>query len=88
VAASDRFELLTPAQLSIICFRRSAPTEEETEALNAALVEGLLASGEGFVSSTRVGGRYALRLCLVNHATAVDDVDRVLDWLETASPTG
>jgi glutamate/tyrosine decarboxylase-like PLP-dependent enzyme len=88
VAASDRFELLTPAQLSIVCFRRSAPTEAEAEAVNAALVEGLLASGEGFLSSTRVGGRYALRMCLVNHTTSVDDVDRVLDWLETASPPG
>lgn len=88
VAASDRFELLTPAQLSIVCFRRSAPTEVEAEAFNAALVEGLLASGEGFLSSTRVGGRYALRICLVNHATTRQDVDRVLDWLELAEPPG
>jgi aromatic-L-amino-acid/L-tryptophan decarboxylase len=88
VAASDRFELLTPAQLSIVCFRRTAPTEVEAEALNAALVEGLLASGEGFVSSTRVDGRYALRICLVNHSTTREDVDRVLDWLESADPIG
>lgn len=88
VAASDRLELITPAQLSIVCFRRKAPSEGEAEALNAALVEGLLTSGEGFLSSTRVGGRYTLRICLVNHATTREDVDRVLDWLEETEPPG
>lgn len=36
------------------------------------------------ISSTRVNGRYALRLCILNHRTTAADVDRVLDWLESA----
>jgi hypothetical protein len=38
------------------------------------------------ISSTRLDGRYALRLCILNHRTTAHDVDRVLDWLE-AEPT-
>lgn len=82
IEASGRFELLSPAQLSIVCFRRVAETDEEADRINRRLVEGLLASGEGFLSSTRVNGHHALRMCLVNPGTNVDDVDRVLDWLE------
>jgi hypothetical protein len=36
------------------------------------------------VSSTRVDGRYALRMCVLNHRSGPQDVERVLHWLETA----
>jgi glutamate/tyrosine decarboxylase-like PLP-dependent enzyme len=87
IEVSTRFELMSPAQLSVVCFRRTgevAVGEAEVEALNAGLVEGLLRAGVGFVSSTRIHGRYALRLCILNHTTTRDDVDAVIDWLETA----
>src|SRR5205823_4114076 len=43
-------------------------------------------SGLGLISSTRVHGRTALRLCILNHTTRADDVERVLAFLETAEP--
>ena len=58
--------------------------EPELEALNQALDRRLAESGEGMVSSTRVEGRYALRLCVLNHSSRAEDVDRVLEWLERA----
>ena len=42
----------------------------------------LEASGAGLVSSTRLHGRFALRLCILNHTTGRGDVDAVLDFLE------
>ena len=90
VEKADELELLAPATLGIVCFRRHPPgmDDEATLAeLNTALVEELLASGDGLVSSTRLFGRYALRACVLNHSTTEADVEQVLRWLETAEVT-
>jgi hypothetical protein len=93
VAESRDLELLLPASLGVTCFRRrfeGVEDEEELARLNAQLAKSLEESGLGLVSSTRLRGRYAIRLCVLNHTTAAVDVERVLDWLETAevSPAG
>ncbi len=51
--------------------------------MNAALVHALDESGYGLVSSTRLHGRYAIRLCVLNHTSGLRDVLDVLSWLET-----
>ena len=79
------FELLSGAELGIVCFRRvpeGDATEDEIERVNQRLVAGLSASGVGMISSTRVRGHYALRLCIMNHRSAWADVETVLRWLE------
>jgi glutamate/tyrosine decarboxylase-like PLP-dependent enzyme len=93
VAESSELELLLPTSLGVTCFRRRFPgveDEGQLARLNAQLVKGLEASGLGLVSSTRLGGRFAIRLCVLNHTSAAEDVTRVLDWLETAevAPAG
>lgn len=85
IEASGELELLVPATLGIVCFRRrfgGVEDEDELARLNAGLVEGLTASDEGHISSTRLRGRYALRMCVLNHTTTAGDVERVLDWIE------
>ena len=89
IGASDELELVAPPSLGIVCFRRRPPgvdDEVELAALNAGLVAALEASGEGFVSSTTLRGRYAIRLCPMNHVTEQEDVDRALDFLERTAP--
>ena len=91
IRASRTLELVTPATLGIVCFRRrleDARTQDadvRSEVLNAALVRALADSGMGLVSSTRVDGRYALRVCILNYRTRQEDVDRVIGWLESAA---
>jgi aromatic-L-amino-acid/L-tryptophan decarboxylase len=51
--------------------------------MNAALVHALDESGYGLVSSTRLRGRYAIRLCVLNHTSAPRDILDVLSWLES-----
>ena len=87
VESSSELELMAPATLGVVCFRRRPPDEVDEgrlEQLNTALVRQLGESGEGLVSSTRLSGRYAVRACVLNHGTTVADVERVLAWLEEA----
>jgi hypothetical protein len=51
---------------------------------NAELVARFEATGDGLVSTTRLGGRYAIRMCVMNHTTARADVERTLRWLANA----
>ncbi len=84
---SRELELLSPATLGVVCFRRRpAGVEEEgtLERLNVELDRRLLESGEGTISSTRVDGRYALRICVLNHRSGPEDVERILGWVERA----
>ena len=79
-------ELLTQA-LSITTFRYVPPdlrtsvgdeaTERHLDALNRALLDRLQRGGETFVSNAIVGGRFALRACIVNFHTARVDVEAV-----------
>ena len=87
IEASSELELLSPATLGVVCFRRHpAGLDEEgsLERLNAELDRRLAASGEGMISSTRIDGRFALRLCVLGHRSGAEDVDRILGWLESA----
>jgi glutamate/tyrosine decarboxylase-like PLP-dependent enzyme len=79
IEASEALELLVPPSLGIVCFRRLGVD-------NAALSAALEAGGVGLISSTRLQGEYALRLCILNHTTGLEDVDAVLDFLEREEP--
>src|SRR4051794_26465 len=85
VRETPALELLSGAQLGIVCFRRRFDgDEEEGAARNAALVERLAESGQALVSSTRLQGVYAIRLCVLNHTSRPEDVEWVLDWFARA----
>jgi hypothetical protein len=87
VRASEKLELLG-GELGVVCLRRveAGFDEFELERLNAGVVAALERSGLGLVSSTRLGGRYVIRLCVLAHTTTRADVDRVLDFVERATP--
>ncbi len=82
VEESDRLELAARPSLGIVSFRRMF--KENEDLLNARLVSALEESGLGLVSSTRLKGRYTIRMCVMSHTTGEEHVDRVLDFLEEA----
>jgi aromatic-L-amino-acid/L-tryptophan decarboxylase len=82
---TEGFEVLHPAQLSVVAFR-CAPRELRGDAaaldqLNLKLVEQLRATGRAFISSTKLHGKVALRFCFVNWRTAAADVEEVVSLL-------
>jgi aromatic-L-amino-acid/L-tryptophan decarboxylase len=76
--ARDGWEIVSPAQLAIVCFRRDGVDQTR---LAAAMVE------DGFAapSTTELGGRVALRLCTINPRTTFDDIERTIDRMEALS---
>jgi aromatic-L-amino-acid/L-tryptophan decarboxylase len=80
IDAETHFELLAPVQLNIVCFRynRSGMSEDELDRFNDELVIRVQESGEAVLSSTNVGGRRAIRLCLVNQRTRDEDLVQTL----------
>jgi glutamate/tyrosine decarboxylase-like PLP-dependent enzyme len=73
---SPRLQLLAPRPTNVVCFRyvRAGFSEEETNALNRQLLIELQESGGYIVSSTTLGGRYALRVAITNHRSRMDDL--------------
>ena len=74
------WELCAPRRFSVVCFRRDTGDEE-----NEALLTRVNASGEIFISHTRLNDRYVLRLAIGNERTTEDDVRRAWDVLRQAS---
>lgn len=83
VDADPEFERLAPVPFSVVCFRaRRGWAEPETDAFNERLLESVNATGEMFVSHTRLGGRYAIRLAIGNLHTTETHVARAWDLLK------
>lgn len=79
VDARPDMERLAPAPFSVVCFRihpRGLDDESELERLNSGVLERVNASGEVFLSHTRLKGRYCLRLAIGNLHTGMDRVER------------
>ncbi|HEY8871223.1 MAG TPA: aminotransferase class V-fold PLP-dependent enzyme [Candidatus Limnocylindrales bacterium] len=82
IEADPRLELLTPASLGVLTFRRRGLTrmsDAEIDQANEALVASITAGAEVLLTSTNVAGRYAIRLCVLNHTTNDDDVGYALE---------
>jgi aromatic-L-amino-acid/L-tryptophan decarboxylase len=88
VDADPLFERLAPTRFSVVVFRcRPAGMSDEAglERLNAAILERVNASGEVFLSHTRVGGAWALRVAIGNIRTDRTHVDRAWELLRQAA---
>jgi aromatic-L-amino-acid decarboxylase len=89
VEESDAWELLAPVPFSVVCFRARSVVEGKTEAerearldaLNERLMESANATGELFLSHTKLAGRFTLRLAVGNIRTEESHVRRAWELL-------
>ena len=87
VETDPTFELAAPAPLSVVCFRaRFEGRDEDTvDRLNEAMMEQVNASGEAYLSHTRLGGRFVVRLAIGNIRTEERHVRRAWELLKNAA---
>ena len=89
VEESDAWELLAPVPFSVVCFRACGTVEGESgdarearlETLNERLMEAVNATGELFLSHTKLNGVFTLRLAVGNIRTEETHVRRAWDLL-------
>ena len=87
VEAEPDWEIAAPHPFSVVCFRYAPAGLDEgaIEKLNARILDDVNATGEVFLSQTKIRGRYALRLAIGNIATTREDVALAWRLLREAS---
>jgi glutamate/tyrosine decarboxylase-like PLP-dependent enzyme len=88
---SHGFEILSPAQLGIVCFRAKPGEANESaaiDALNERINARVNATGRFLMSSTRLNDRFSLRLCTQVHRMTEGDIDEVVSAILTARAEG
>ena len=86
VRASDDFEMAAPVELSIFCFRHMPvqlrnESPKTIDAFNERLLVALQRDGSSYLSNATLGGRFALRGCVLNYRTTLRDMEILLDDL-------
>jgi aromatic-L-amino-acid decarboxylase len=84
IDASRDIERLAPVPFSVVCFRAlpNAVPDADIDGFNARLLESVNATGEIFISHTKLDGRYSLRLAIGNLHTTAHHVARAWALLQ------
>ena len=81
VDASERFERVAPVPFSVVCFRLRGADE----AAQMRVLDAVNASGDVFLSHTRLDGRYAMRIAIGHLQTTERHVARAWELLNLAA---
>jgi aromatic-L-amino-acid decarboxylase len=87
VEAEPDWEVAAPVPFSLVCFRfaPAGTSEAQREQLNADILHRVNASGEAYLSHTKLDGRYELRLAIGNIRTEETHVARAWELLREAA---
>lgn len=80
LADDERLELVGSPQLNLVCFRHRAG-----DAASEALLRSVNASGEIFLSHTKLDGRFTLRLCVGQATTQLRHIEQAWECLQRAA---
>ena len=86
VQQSPHFETLCPAQFGIFCFRAkpAGVANADLDALNERVNARVVSEGRFLISSTKLRGKFSLRMCTLGFRTTDDDIRALFDSLERA----
>jgi len=97
VDQADDFELLSPVELSICCFRYVPPElkaasgpnakaiNEQLDQLNARIMNKVQTGGKAYLSNAKVRGHFALRACITNFRTTKADIEETVKIVRQAA---
>ncbi len=83
VEADDRFELAAPAPLNLVCFRHRGGDE-----VNQRILDRVNASGELYLTHTKLDDRLTLRFCVGQTHTEARHVERAWERIREAGAGG
>jgi aromatic-L-amino-acid decarboxylase len=70
VRDDERFELLAPVVMGVVCFRfKAGGDDEKLDTINSRIVESINASGHAYLTQTKLHGRTVMRIGLGNVLT-------------------
>jgi aromatic-L-amino-acid/L-tryptophan decarboxylase len=78
--ARPGWEVVTRAQLAIVCFRRDGD-----DALQSRIAAAMVRDGFAAPSTTELAGRVVLRLCTINPRTTTADIDRTIERMDAVA---
>ncbi|HYL70040.1 MAG TPA: aminotransferase class I/II-fold pyridoxal phosphate-dependent enzyme, partial [Candidatus Dormibacteraeota bacterium] len=87
VQASERFELMAPVPLSVVCLRahpRHVSTDAQLDALNERVLRRINEAGRFFLSHTRLRGAFDIHVAFGHVRAGVEQVEALWDELEAA----
>jgi aromatic-L-amino-acid decarboxylase len=86
VHVEEGWEVVAPHPFSLVCFRFApeGTSEEARNSLNERIMATVNASGEVYLSHTKLHGRYVLRLAIGNIRTEARHVARAWELLRQA----
>jgi len=83
------FEVMAPAEFSTVCFRCNPSTGahrgKNLDDLNERVLKSVNASGQAFLSHTKIGGHVALRCAIGNIRTNQSHIDALQQLLESTA---
>jgi aromatic-L-amino-acid/L-tryptophan decarboxylase len=78
------FEVVNEPDLSVVVYR-FVPKKGDPDEFNRKLLDKVLQDGRIFISSTRIGGSFMLRLAILSFRTHLDTIEMALSILKTES---
>ena len=86
IESAGDWELAAPVPFSLVCFRYSprGVSATEQDRLNEAIMHAVNASGDMFISHTKLAGRFTLRLSIGNIRTGEGQVAAAWNRLQSA----
>jgi len=88
IDADEAFERLAPVPFSVVCFRyhpNRISDEALLEQINANIIADVNASGEAFLSHTKLNGRYSIRIAIGNIATTGKHIHRAWELVQAGA---
>ncbi|HEY8310225.1 MAG TPA: pyridoxal-dependent decarboxylase, partial [Gemmatimonadaceae bacterium] len=84
VEAEPGWEIMAPHPFSLVCFRYAPEglNESQINALNQTILDRVNATGEAFLSHTKLAGRFVIRLAIGNIRTEQEHVQKTWQLLQ------
>jgi aromatic-L-amino-acid decarboxylase len=80
--------LLAPVPVNLVCFRfhpRGVDNLDTLNQLNERLLENVNATGKMYITHTKLGGAYTLRMAIAQTNVTSDDVAQAWDLLKATA---